>query len=100
MTATFVVDSRTLTVAKQADDPGANGVVTSSPAGIDCGADCVEVLQIGTSVTLTATPAAGQASYAAGPAHRSAAPQPPVSSRSTETGTSLRASAARSVTWP
>ncbi len=35
------------------------GTVTSSPAGIDCGADCSESLEDGTSVTLTATPTAG-----------------------------------------
>ncbi len=35
------------------------GTVTSSPAGIDCGSDCSETLQDGSSVTLTATPAAG-----------------------------------------
>ncbi len=35
------------------------GTVTSSPAGINCGADCSEILADGSSVTLTATPAAG-----------------------------------------
>ncbi len=35
------------------------GTVTSSPAGIDCGADCSETLADGSSVTLTASPAAG-----------------------------------------
>ncbi len=35
------------------------GTVTSSPAGINCGSDCSESLEDGTSVTLTATPAAG-----------------------------------------
>lgn len=35
------------------------GTVTSSPAGIDCGADCDESYDLGTQVTLTATPAAG-----------------------------------------
>jgi hypothetical protein len=40
--------------------PGAgNGKVTSSPAGINCGADCSENYASGTSVTLTAIPAAG-----------------------------------------
>ena len=33
-----------------------NGTVTSSPAGISCGADCSEAYVIGTAVTLTATP--------------------------------------------
>ncbi len=35
------------------------GTVTSSPAGINCGADCSETLVDGTSVTLTAAPATG-----------------------------------------
>lgn len=35
------------------------GTVTSSPAGIDCGSDCLEVYASGKSVTLTATPASG-----------------------------------------
>jgi V8-like Glu-specific endopeptidase len=38
---------------------GGSGTVTSSPAGISCGADCSEPYLSGTSVTLTATPAAG-----------------------------------------
>jgi hypothetical protein len=37
----------------------ANGTVTSSPAGINCGADCSEAYASGVSVRLTATPAAG-----------------------------------------
>jgi hypothetical protein len=37
---------------------GGSGAVASSPAGIDCGADCSETYPAGTSVTLTATPAA------------------------------------------
>ncbi len=32
------------------------GIVTSSPAGINCGSDCTEVYTAGTVVTLTATP--------------------------------------------
>lgn len=35
------------------------GIVTSSPAGIDCGADCAEDFPIDTMVTLTAEPANG-----------------------------------------
>jgi hypothetical protein len=38
--------------------PG-NGTVTSNPAGINCGSDCTQPYASGTSVTLTATPAAG-----------------------------------------
>jgi hypothetical protein len=37
-----------------------SGRVTSSPAGIDCGADCIENIVEGSTVTLTATPATGQ----------------------------------------
>lgn len=36
-----------------------SGIVTSSPGGIDCGADCKEAYPAGTIVTLTVTPAAG-----------------------------------------
>jgi M6 family metalloprotease-like protein len=35
------------------------GKVTSSPAGIDCGNDCVEIFDVGAVVTLTAEPASG-----------------------------------------
>ena len=38
-----------------------SGTVTSSPAGISCGADCTESYNDGTLVTLTASPAAGSA---------------------------------------
>jgi len=36
-----------------------NGVITSTPAGITCGADCTENYASGTVVTLTATPDVG-----------------------------------------
>jgi uncharacterized repeat protein (TIGR02543 family) len=36
-----------------------SGTVTSSPSGIDCGADCTEAYASGTTVSLTATPSAG-----------------------------------------
>lgn len=36
-----------------------DGTVTSSPAGIDCGADCFESYADGTNVSLNATPASG-----------------------------------------
>ncbi len=36
-----------------------SGTVTSSPAGIDCGSDCLESLENGSSVTLTAKPKPG-----------------------------------------
>ncbi len=35
------------------------GVVTSAPAGIDCGSDCSETLGVGTQITLTGTPHPG-----------------------------------------
>jgi len=59
VTATFDLKptpSYTLTV--QHEGAGA-GAVTSSPPGVECGTDCTEDYPEGTSVTLTATPAAG-----------------------------------------
>jgi len=53
--ATFTL-TETLTVTKTGDG---TGTVTSSPAGIDCGASCSHDYAIGSSVTLTATPAKG-----------------------------------------
>jgi hypothetical protein len=52
--ATFSTANYILTVSKA----GA-GTVTSSPAGINCGTDCSESYSSGTTVTLTAAPAAG-----------------------------------------
>ena len=52
-TATFRL-KRTLTVST-----AGNGTVTSSPAGINCGGDCVEDYPEGTVVTLTPTPDSG-----------------------------------------
>lgn len=46
---------RTLAVAKAGSG---DGTVTSSPAGINCGGDCAEAYADGTSVVLTAAPAA------------------------------------------
>ena len=46
----------TLTVAKSGTG---SGTVTSTPAGINCGATCSASFTSGTSVSLTATPAAG-----------------------------------------
>ena len=51
-----VPDQHTLTVTKTGTGSGS---VTSSPVGINCGADCNEVYNEGTTVTLTATPDAG-----------------------------------------
>lgn len=56
VTATFTLEKRTLTVGKSGSGSGA---VTSSPAGIDCGALCSAEYDYGTSVTLTATAAGG-----------------------------------------
>ena len=57
VTATFTVNQYTLSVVRAGTG---NGTVTSAPAGINCGADCAEVYNHGTVITLTATPAAGQ----------------------------------------
>jgi hypothetical protein len=56
VTATFAIDTYALTASK---DGTGSGTVTSSPVGITCGADCSENYAYNTSVTLTATPAAG-----------------------------------------
>jgi endoglucanase len=53
VTPTFV-----LTVARAGTG---TGTVASSPAGVNCGGDCSESYAGGTSVTLTASPAAGSA---------------------------------------
>ena len=56
VTATFVLKSRTLTVTKAGTG---SGTVTSSPVGIDCGADCTQDYDDGVQVNLVATPASG-----------------------------------------
>jgi subtilisin-like proprotein convertase family protein len=53
VTATFT-QTHPLSVTKVGQ-----GTVTSAPAGINCGADCFEAYPAGTSLALTATPAAG-----------------------------------------
>ena len=55
-TAIFNLQQYTLTVEKSGTG---SGTITSSPAGINCGSDCNESYDQGTSVTLTATPAPG-----------------------------------------
>ncbi|MCG3111529.1 MAG: PA14 domain-containing protein [Candidatus Manganitrophus sp. SB1] len=55
VTATFTLKSFTLTVAKNGSG---TGTATSNPAGINCGATCSASFNNGTSVTLTAAPAA------------------------------------------
>jgi hypothetical protein len=56
VTATFTLKTYALTVTT---DGSGSGTITSSPAGIDCGGDCDETYDHGTSVTLTGTPTAG-----------------------------------------
>jgi len=56
VTATFTAATPTLTVAKFGTG---TGVVTSSPPGISCGADCSEAYPGQTIVTLTAAPDPG-----------------------------------------
>lgn len=51
-------EPNTLTVQRLSTD-GANGSVTSAPAGINCGATCSANFTAGTDVTLTATPDPG-----------------------------------------
>ena len=51
--ATFALNTYTLTVNKSGTG---SGTVTSNPAGISCGSDCMEDYTYGTVVTLTATP--------------------------------------------
>jgi List-Bact-rpt repeat protein len=58
VTANFTVPTFVLTVTKVG---GGTGTVTSTPAGINCGATCSFAFNINTTVTLTATPAAGSA---------------------------------------
>jgi hypothetical protein len=56
VTATFDLEKRALSVTKNGTG---TGTVTSSPAGIDCGATCSAEYNHGTEVTLSATPSAG-----------------------------------------
>ena len=52
VTVTIINNDFTLTVTKGGSG---DGTVTSNPTGINCGSDCTEVFDSGTSVTLTAT---------------------------------------------
>jgi hypothetical protein len=56
ITATFNSIPRNLTASKSG---AGTGTVTSSPAGINCGSTCVHAFSSGTSMTLSAVPAAG-----------------------------------------
>jgi hypothetical protein len=60
-TATFDLEIHIVTVNKAGNG---TGTVTSAPVGIDCGADCLEGYDYGTTITLITTPDAG--SYFAG----------------------------------
>jgi hypothetical protein len=53
---TKIADNLTLTVTKAGTG---SGTVTSTPAGISCGADCMESYPDGTVIALTATPTVG-----------------------------------------
>ncbi len=55
VTATFNLATYTLTVTN-ASSAGGAGTISSTAAGISCGADCTEVYNYGTVVTLTASP--------------------------------------------
>ncbi len=57
VTATFTLNRHTLVVAKTGDG---DGLVTSDPSGIDCGADCTASYDSGTVVTLSAVPSDGR----------------------------------------
>jgi mono/diheme cytochrome c family protein len=56
VTATFTLGSHPFTVSKAGTGTGS---VSSSPAGIDCGATCLGNFNTGVGVTLTASPVAG-----------------------------------------
>src|SRR5439155_1684554 len=56
VTSTFDAQRVTLTVSMTGTG---SGMVASDPAGINCGAACIAAYDIGTVVTLAATPAAG-----------------------------------------
>jgi uncharacterized repeat protein (TIGR02543 family) len=56
VTATFTLKTETLDVTASGSGTGS---ITSSPAGIDCGATCSVGFEYGTVVGLTATPVAG-----------------------------------------
>ncbi len=56
VTATFALVDTTLTVSRSGNGSGS---VTSGQAGISCGSTCSSSLNVGATVTLTATPATG-----------------------------------------
>ncbi len=58
--AVFVEEGSEISEFELAVSKVGSGSVTSSPAGIDCGSDCAHDFSDGESVTLTASPDAGQ----------------------------------------
>ncbi len=54
--ASFVLQKRTLTVSRTGNG---SGLVSSGPAGIDCGSDCEAAFDLGSAVTLVPDPAPG-----------------------------------------
>ncbi|MBA3393842.1 MAG: hypothetical protein H0T89_14435 [Deltaproteobacteria bacterium] len=56
VTATFTLEMHALAVTRAGNGSGA---ITSTPGGIACGADCGELYNHGTSVTLAAAPSTG-----------------------------------------
>ncbi|HBA39862.1 MAG TPA: hypothetical protein DCZ05_09010 [Deltaproteobacteria bacterium] len=58
VTATFNLSSDTFTLNTTVTG-SASGMVTSSPAGINCGSDCSEIYAVNTNVTLTAAAGSG-----------------------------------------
>jgi hypothetical protein len=56
VTATFNLSPHMLTVTRTGSG---SGTVSSSPAGINCGVTCAHAYDVGTQVTLTATPDSG-----------------------------------------
>ena len=59
-TATFIpFESHHLDISKRFITAGANGIIRSTPTGINCGSVCDADFEIGTNVTLSVTPTTG-----------------------------------------
>ncbi len=71
ITASFGVITYTLTMGKFGSG---SGVITSTPAGIDCGGTCQYAFPYNTVVTLTVTPDAGSAFFSWGDACNGSGP--------------------------
>ena len=61
VTAAFSIQTAQLTVLKAG---AGSGTVTSTPAGINCGATCSTTFNVGTSITLTAAPQSPGSTFA------------------------------------